>query len=246
MKITKLEIESNILGKEVCQVDEMKDGTSFLQEEPSIISKYNPYYIQCILNAEDLSTIHSMEDAGFRFVEFRLKKMLDIHSFQSVSEYAYYPYYVKTFRDGNNFKIAQQLLDGSTPDDRFTRDPYIPDDLARKRLQGYLKKSFDNPASEFLYGLFNKNTNALLGFKTIEIKNENQVLFCQTALQEDFDQQKFTHMLDSLIISQLYEEGYRSFYAVTSGLNLMEMNLHLSVLKYKNVSATVILRKVYA
>jgi hypothetical protein len=245
MKITKLEIESGILGKEVCQVEEMKDGETFLQEEPTIISKYTPYYIQCQLDAEDLSTIHSMEDAGFRFVEFRLKKMLDIHSFHSVSEYAYYPYYVKTFRDEKNFKIAQQLLAGSTPDDRFTRDPYIADDLARKRLQGYLKKSFDHPDSEFLYGLFNKNREGLLGFKTIEIKNREQVLFCQTALQEELDQQKFTHMLDSLIISQLYEEGYRSFYAVTSGLNLMEMNLHMSVFKYKNVSATVILRKVY-
>ncbi len=245
MKITKLEIESGILGKEVYQVEDMKDGKTFLQKEPGIISEYHPYYIQCILDAEDLHTIHSMEDAGFRFVEFRLKKMLDIHSFHSVSEHAYYPYYVKTFRDEKNFRIAQQLLAGSTRDDRFTRDPYIEDDLARKRLQGYLKKSFDHPESEFLYGLFNKSRDGMFGFKTIEIKNDEQVLFCQTALQEEIDQQKFTHMLDSLIISQLYEEGYRSFYAITSGLNLMEMNLHISVLKYKNVSATVILRKVY-
>lgn len=245
MRIKKLEIESNILGREVYQVEEIEDGSSFTSEEPTIISKYHPFYIQCMIDAGDLATIHAMEDAGFRFVEFRLKKMLDVNSFQNIGEYSYFPYYVKTFRDEQNLKKAQQILKSSSPDDRFTRDPIIVDDLSQNRLQGYLQKSFDNSSSEFLYGLFNKNTDELLGFKTIEIINEDQVIFCQTAIKDDLDTKKFTHMLDSLIISQILESGIQSFYAITSGLNLMEMDLHLSVLKYKNVSSTVILRKVY-
>lgn len=246
MRITKLDIESNILGREVYQVEEIEDGSSFTAEEATIISKYHPYYIQCMLDAGDLETIHAMEDAGFRFVEFRLKKMLDVNSFQSISEYSYYPYYVKRFRDEQNFRKAQQILKSSSPDDRFTRDPIIADDLSQNRLQGYLQKSYDNSSSEFLYGLFNKNTEELLGFKTIEIKNGDQVIFCQTAIKEELDTKKFTHMLDSMVISQLLESGILSFYAITSGLNLMEMDLHLSVLKYKNVSSSVILRKVYS
>jgi hypothetical protein len=246
MKITKLDIESGILGREVYQVEEIQDGKSFLEMEASVIKEYKPFYIQCMFDAGDLAAIHSMEDAGFRFAEFRLKKLLDINAFQSVSDYAYFPYHVRTFRDEVNFKKAQQILKTSSQDDRFTRDPVIADDLSQKRLQGYLQKSFDNARSEFLYGLFNKNTDDLLGFKTIEIKNDNQVIFCQTAINEELDIKKFTYMLDVLIISQLLENGINHFYAITSGLNLMEMDLHLSALKYKNVSSSVILRKVYS
>jgi hypothetical protein len=245
MKITKLDIESGILGREVYQIEEIKDGRSFLDLEVSIINEYKPFYIQCMFDAGDLSAIHSMEDAGFRFAEFRLKKLLDINAFQSVSELAYFPYYVTSFRDKVNFKKAQQILKTSSQDDRFSRDPAITDDLSQKRLQGYLKKSFDNEQSEFLYGLFNRNTDELLGFKTIEIKNENQVVIFQTAIDEELDIKKFNYMLDVLIISKLIENGFNNFYAITSGLNLMEMDLHLSTLKYKNISSSVILRKVY-
>ena len=245
MKIKKLEIESKILGREVYQLVETIDGKDFLSEEPSIISNNEPFYIQCLIDASELETIHSMEDAGFRFAEFRFKKLLDINSFQNVGELAFYPYLIKSIRDEKDYKKALLLINNSKPDDRFSRDPVIPEELSQKRLKVYLKKSFDNYPNEFIYGLFNKNTNELLAIKTGEIKNKDNIAFSQTALKRNLDKEKFTYMIDALLISQFKEKGFRIFNTVTSGFNMMEMDLHISGLKYKIVSTSVILRKIY-
>ena len=114
-----------------------------------------------------------------------------------------------------------------------------------KRLQWYLKKSYDNKENEFIWGLFNKNSGELLGFKTIALSNKKQVIIQQTAIRQELDIQKFTFMLDALVISHYTDQGISYFYSVTSGFNLMEVDLHVSDLKYKNISSSVILRKIY-
>jgi len=245
MKIKKLEVESVILGQNVFQTEKITDGQIFLKDEPSIISKLKPYYIQCIIDASDLNAIHSMEDAGFRFVEFRFKKLLDINSFRSVNELSFFPYYIKLITDEADFKEAQNMVKSSKSDDRFSKDPIIPPGVSRKRLLAYMKKSYENYPNEFIYGLFNKNTKELLAVKSGEMISPKEVFFYHTALKKDLDLEKFSSMINSLLISQFIEKEIQLFYAVTSGLNLMEMDLHISNLKYKINTASVILRKIY-
>lgn len=245
MNFQKLEIESKILGKNIFKLEEIRAKDSFINEESQIIKKHTPFYVQCTIDAGDLQTIHKMEDAGFRFVEFRYKKNLDINSFHSISEMSFYPNIIKEITDGIDYQKAQQLLKDTQADDRFSRDPIIPEELSQNRLQAYLKKSYDNYPNEFVYGLFNKNTNELLAIKTGEIKSKTEATFSQTALKEDLDIEKFTYMIDALIISKLKENRTTIFSTVTSGFNMMEMDLHISGLKYKIVSTSVILRKIY-
>lgn len=245
MEIMKLDIESEILGRAVVQLNGFKSTEAFLASEPGIISEHHPFYMQCQVDAADLEQIHAMEEAGFRFVEFRLKKQLDINAFHSVNELAYFPYVIKSIRDEENYLKAKEILQQSQQDDRFSRDPLIRADISMKRLQWYLKKSYENRENEFIWGLFNKNSGELLGFKTIELNAKKQVIFQQTAMKQDLDIQKFTFMLDALVISHYVDQGISYFSSVTSGFNLMEVDLHVSDLKYKNNSASVILRKIY-
>lgn len=245
MKIKKLDIESEILGKAVIRLDEINNSQEFLSAESELRSAHNPFYVQCQVEASDLEKIHAMEEAGFRFAEFRLRKQLDIHSFHTVNELSYFPYVIKSIRDEENFAKAQQILEQSQQDDRFSRDPLIKADISMKRLQWYLEKSYKNRENEFIWGLFNKNSGELLGFKTIAYNEKKQVIFQQTAMNKDLDLQKFTFMLDALVISHYVEKGISYFYSVTSGFNLMEVDLHVSDLKYKNISSSVILRKIY-
>ncbi len=246
MKVKKLDIESEILGRAVIHLEGVQGSEDFLSEEANIISAHQPFYVQCQIEASELEKIHAMEDAGFRFAEFRLRKQLDIHSFHSVNELAYFPYVIKSIRDEENFTIATHILEQSQQDDRFSKDPLITADISMKRLQWYLKKSYENKENEFIWGLFNKNSGELLGFKTVALNDNKQVIFQQTALNGYLDLQKFTFMLDSLVISHYVEKGVSYFYSVTSGFNLMEVDLHVSDLRYKNISSSVILRKIYS
>jgi hypothetical protein len=245
MEVKKLAIESEILGRAVLQITEIQNIEAFRSTEAGMISEHQPFYVQCQLDAADLVKIHAMEEAGFRFVEFRLRKQLDINSFHSVNELAYFPYVIKSIRDEENFVKAREILQQSQQDDRFSRDPLINADISMKRLQWYLKKSYENRENEFIWGLFNKNSGELLGFKTIALNNKKQVVIQQTAIRQELDIQKFTFMLDALVISHYTDQGISYFYSVTSGFNLMEVDLHVSDLKYKNISSTVILRKIY-
>lgn len=245
MEIKKLDIESEILGRAVIRLNDIRNSEEYVSAEPGIIKEHRPFYVQCQFDAADLEKIHAMEEIGFRYVEFRLRKQLDINAFRSVNELAYFPYVIKSIRDEENLKIAQEILQQSQQDDRFSRDPMITADISMKRLQYYLNKSYENRENEFIWGLFNKNSGELLGFKTIEMNNKKQVIFQQTAIRKELDLQKFTFMLDALVISHYVDLGINYFFSVTSGFNLMEVDLHVADLKYKNNSAAVILRKIY-
>jgi hypothetical protein len=51
-------------------------------------------------------------------------------------------------------------------DDKFTRDPLISNELAKKRLDLYITKSLSSYPRQFVYGLFNSQTEELIGFRT--------------------------------------------------------------------------------
>lgn len=246
MKITKLEIESNILGRNIYRLDEFGDSSMFVQEEASIIEDYKPFYLQCMVDAGEIETIHSMEDAGFRIVEFRYRKKLDLNSFYKVNQLSYYPYVIRHISEEEDYNAAASLVSSQKADDRFSRDPLIPKELSQKRLVGYLRKAFDHYQDEFIYGLYNKNTNELYAIKTGTIINGLEVAFRQTALKENLDTEKYTLMIDALIISDYIDNGVQFFYTVTSGFNVLEMDLHISGLHYRIETCSVILRKIYS
>lgn len=246
MKIKKLEIESKILKRKVYQIEIISSNGFLAENEANLISKYNPYYIQCQIDASDLGKIHALEEAGFRFAEFRFKKLLDNNSFHRINDLTFFPYILKFIVDESEFRKAKTLVKESKSDDRFSSDPKIPKKISQQRLQAYLKKSFENFPEEFICGLYNKNTNELLAIKTGKINNQQEVTFAHTALNQKIDVEKFTYMIDALLISHFMEKGLEFFYTITSGFNLMEMDLHISDLKYKITSATVIVRKIYS
>ena len=234
-----------IIGKGIFQLQEFEDAESFIRQEKQIILKFNPYYLQCVINAHELKKIHEMEDAGFRFVEIRYKKQLDIYAFHKISELAFFPYIIELIQDKETFAEALELVKKGQSDDRFSLDPLINSKLSKKRLTSYIRKSYNNYPVEFIWSLFNKNTNEILAIKSGEILQNDEIFFYHTAIKEGLDIEKYTYMIDSLIISNYIKRGFNIFYSVTSGFNRMEMDLSISSLKYKLVSASVILRKIY-
>ena len=65
-----------------------------------------------------------------------------------------------------NKKAILAIAAQHSSDDRFTRDPLISNDIARKRLELYITKSLSSYPWQFVYGLFNSQTEELIGFRT--------------------------------------------------------------------------------
>lgn len=245
MNIKKLEIESDILKKNVYKLLDIENINEFKKEESSIIDEHKPYYIQCTVDAGDLKKIHQLEESGFRFVEFRYRKKLDMNRFHKVDELSFYPYYIKLISVEDEFEEARQLINARKADDRFSRDPLIKKELSQNRLQAYLEKSFRRYPDELIYGLYNKYHPGLFAIRTGIMKNKYKILFGQISLKENQDDEKAAYMIDTLIISELIKRDIQFFYTVTSGYNIFEMDVHISGLHYRIESTYAILRKIY-
>jgi hypothetical protein len=57
--------------------------------------------------------------------------------------------------DANRKKPILAIAAQHSSDDRFTLDPLIPDELAKKRLELYITKSLTSYPKQFVYGLYN-------------------------------------------------------------------------------------------
>jgi hypothetical protein len=68
--------------------------------------------------------------------------------------------------DANRKEPILAIAAQHSSDDRFTRDPLISNELAKKRLDLYITKSLSSYPRQFVYGLFNSQTEELIGFRT--------------------------------------------------------------------------------
>ena len=245
MEIIKLEIETDLFRKNVYQLDDIFDGKEFYEQEEIIYKDFKPYYIQCLVESADIKLIHSLEDIGFRFVEFRVINTLLSQNFNLISDNAFYPYQLQLITNKLIFKKAELLLKESFSDDRFSNDPLIKKNISKDRIVSYLHKSFVNQPGEFLYGLINATTDEMVAFKSGEIFNNNEVMFYLNGSKKKQDDSKFYNMLDNLLISSLITQGIIEFHSITSGYNFKELNLYTHNLNFNIQSTKVLLRKIY-
>lgn len=245
MKINKLEIESSLLRKNVFQIDELLNGDEFNKQEEDFVKKHKPFYVQCILESSKIKLIHSLEDAGFRFIEFRVTKTLNSNTFNPVGENVFYPYQLHQITEESYFSSTKQLLLDSYADDRFSKDPLMKNNISKARLLGYLQKSYANQPQEFLYGLINANTGDLVAFISGEFIRKNEVQFYLNGSLKGNENSKYGNMLDILLIGLLVANGIKWFHSISSGLNIFELNLTTRDLPYRIEATSVILRKIY-
>lgn len=245
MIIKKLHIESRLFSSNVLQIEEISSCFEFIESELSIISVYNPFCVQCALGSEQISLIQSMEDAGFRFIEFRIIKTLNLNNFEQINSSAFYPYQLKRIVNKEQKRKSEAMLQSSLSDDRFSSDPLISPELAKQRQFAYLQKSFNNPKKEFVYGLYNQNTNEILALRSGAYLNEQEAIFYLVASQPLGDGIRFRYMLEYQLIMELIKKGIVVLHAISSGQNTSELNYTLHGFDYKVKKTLVMLRKMY-
>ena len=129
-----LEVESRLFNRNIIQLGASIQAGDYAQMEGKLLKDKNPYYIQHQLDAGDLTGIHAFEDLGFRFIEFRIFRHLE-HIDPSVNSRYSFPFVCELV--GNNpanKKAILAIAAQHSSDDRFTRDPLISNDLAKKQI----------------------------------------------------------------------------------------------------------------
>jgi len=106
-------------------------GWEFIQQKESIIKEYNPYYLQCSVESSDIQLIHTLENEGFRFIEFRVIKVMSAHDFIAVGTNTFYPYQLHAITNDSQITKIEKLLVESYSDDRFSGDPLIKKNISK-------------------------------------------------------------------------------------------------------------------
>ena len=239
LKHKRLQAESKLLNKNVIKLSAWKEITEiirFIPEEPS--------YVYCELDATDLVSIHALEEAGFRFSEFRVSSILKTDD-SEISIRPFYPFVAEIITEKTQFNSAVKILQEAYDDDRFSTDPLIGKEFAKKRVIENLKKSFKSWPNEFLLGIFNSHTDELVAFRSGAIIQKTEAWLYQYGIAPASPFHHTADMVEAFTIHFLKEMGVVHIHAVSTGFNIPELNRLTQNHGYKMVSSYVLLRKVF-
>ncbi len=236
-------VESELFGRKVLEISDQTTPAEYIEGLEKLIKDENPWYMNRLCSANDLPTIHAFEELGFRFVEFRMFRYLRIENMH-LGAHSFFPYQLTDLSEEDIPRVFE-IVNSYPSDDRFTRDPLVPAGISLRRLELYLKKSIANPRTEFLYGLVNHHTGELAGFRNGEFTSRNTVRYFYSFMDQSHNTQAYAAMLEAAVIDTLVKRGITRVEAVTSGLNVQEINEAFSSLGFKVEKTMVLLRKIF-
>ena len=240
-----LEVESRLFNRNIIQLDAGTTANLYRVNEKKLIEEKNPYYIQHQLDAGDLSGIHAFEDMGFRFIEFRIFKFLQ-HIDTTVSSRYFYPFTCELLGNNTaNKKAILAIAAEHSSDDRFTRDPLISNDLAKKRLELYISKSLSSFPRQFVYGLFNQQGRELIGFRTGIFAEPGLVKYFYYFMRPAYNDPRYITMLETGVLEALVARKVTRIESVSSGLNVPEMNESSLMQGFMVEKTMVLMRKIF-
>lgn len=242
MQVSVLQFETTILGGPVLKLSDWESVQEIVDQEQQIVKKYRPIYIYLSMNATDLNGIHALEQAGYRFSEFR------IHHFLSTSdctdhESSFYPYRAELIGKEKHVEKALTILKSGHADDRFSNDPLIGQTLSQKRMIEHLLKSANSYPHEFLFGLINTLNDELIAFRSGAFTSAKEVFFYQYGVSAEFEFDHYSAILDSAVISRLKKDGIEVVHAVSTGFNIIELNRFIKKNNFRILSSEVVMKK---
>lgn len=243
MKISTIPFESKLFNGNVIQLSEWDKTEDIISAEAGIIEQYKPVYIFCALNSTEISAIQYLEKNGYGFSEFRIYSNLQLKDTED-SRDAMFPYQIRLLGDEGHLQEVKSILSKNMPDDRYFNDPLIDKNLARSREIRNIEKSFHSWPKEFIAGLFNVQTNKLIGFRSGALRNDMEADYYLYGIAPGYEKQHYSKMLDHLCIGFLHSRGIRIIHSVTTGFNTEELNRLIKHHDFRIENTKVMMRKV--
>lgn len=244
MKLSILMLESGLLKRKVIRLSDWGTTHELLQCESGLLRKYQPAYVYCEVPATDLVSIHTLEQAGYRFSEFRVQTLLNTADADETGS-VIYPYKAEFTADKAHLRQAREMLLAQSDDDRFSSDPLIGSQFAKKRVVRNLEKSFRRYPEEFVIAIFHIQTNQLVAFRTGAFLSPTEVHYYQYAVAQGTDQNHTANLLETLAIALLRQHGVAIIHAITTGYNIAELHRLTRHHGFQLTSTSVMMRKIF-
>lgn len=239
MKTSMQQLESKLLGMPVIKISGFSGTDEIINWCPDSAA-----YVYCELPATDLVAIHALENAGFRYSEFRIKSTLNT-DVATYSTRAYFPFVAEIITEKVVCDQAISMLNQNPCDDRFSNDPLLNKNFSAQRNAHNLKKSFRSWPNEFLLGIFNTHTLELVAFRSGAVFNKTEAHLYQYGIASSNNFDHTADMMEAFTIEYLKQQGIKYIHAVSTGFNIPELNRLTQNHGFKMVSSHIILRKMF-
>ena len=244
MELRVNEIDSRVLGRAVLDLLDPTEEDDIAIEEKAYIERHHPAYVLCKLRVEDLTLIHRLENAGFRFIETQLRLTFSLKRPFDVPSASY------DFEEVISETALEDVLDivrNTFTDDRWLIDPAFSDSrtLSGKRYEAYVRQSFERP-DERVYRLVEQKSAKTLAMRTHRHIGNGEALMLLGGVHPDYKGAGIAPLMSFHEYNELLRQGIRRITTHVSARNYAILNLELSALKYRVVQTFVVLRKVYA
>ena len=241
MEARKNEIDSNVLGSAVVEILDFTVQHDFADFERSYTAKHHPRYVVCKLPVEDLSGIHALEDAGFRFVEYQIRSELRLRERYATKSL---PYVYEPVTSEADLEPVFAIAEDAFTDDRFTVDPEIPSELGGKRYRAYVMKSLI-AEDEFVHKLANPDTGETIGFNTCRQLSDTQMLLLIAGVKSEYKSTGLGTVLNYYVFNDFLDRGVNRVRTHQSGRNYPILNVEIGHFNFRVVQTFAVLRKLY-
>ncbi|HSY49339.1 MAG TPA: hypothetical protein VLC46_11050 [Thermoanaerobaculia bacterium] len=238
------EVDSRVLARPVLDLLDLTSEDDIAAAEKAYVDRYHPAYVLCKVQIEDLTLIHQMEEAGFRFVEtqlrltFRLSKPFDVPEG---------PYLFERVVRRDALEDVLAIVRETFTDDRWLIDPWFTDarGLSGKRYEAYVRQSFERP-DERVYRLLERQSGRTLAMRTHRHLGNGGALMLLGGVHPDYKCAGLAPLMSFHEYNELLRQGITQITTHVSARNYAILNLEMSALKYRVVQTFVVLRKVYS
>jgi hypothetical protein len=198
-------------------------------------------YIEISINTINVNTINHFEECGYRFSEFRIERSLFLNDL-AINESSYYPYTLDIVADLDTLKKILKIASSIHFDDRFSIGGNVSKGYSTKRNISFLKNAFIKKG-EFILYFFNRQNQKILGYQTGKFVNNNEVLLFLSGRSEMYDLNNYHEMFDLLFFKWLSKSKIKFVKAVSSSVNLNELNIAFQSQRFKIDNTSVTLQK---
>lgn len=236
-------IDSEIFGKPFAEIKSFSNDINFERFEQDYVTEYNPFYVSCKIPIENIEEIHSLEKAGFNFIEVQIRETFSIPKKLKLPVVPGY-----AFEEVTSEEDLQQVLNIASTcfeHDRFTIDKKLNKSFSAERYKDYVKKSFIEP-DEYVYKLTDIESNEIVGFKTHKLIENEEALMFLGGVANQYKKTAIPVISGTLELLELQKKGVKKLTTHVSARNYGVINLELRGFKFKINQAYVVLRKIYS
>jgi hypothetical protein len=245
MEVRKDEIDSEILGGAVLAISDFDGARNFPPFEEEYRQREHPIYVTCKIPAEDIGSVHMLEDQGFRFVEFqmRLRGTLARSYDTSSYEYTYLP-----LSGERDLDAVLDLASSIFEHDRVTRDPFFQRwgerNISGERYRRYVLQA-SRSTNECVYKLVSNSSGDIVGFSSHRMLSPESALLLIGGVRKEYRASGVGAINDYFALNELKRKGVKLIHTHVSGANYAILNLEVKGIGFRVVSSAIVMRKIY-